>query len=308
MFLFRPTAVQFKGVACGPTALLLEGVACSPTALLLEGRSHLRHHADMKASASLSRPLVQRLAVIVAVVIQIGATFLPDLGFGEQIGDRSDSVRTLITPSGWAFAIWGPLFLGSALFAIWQALRAQRHNPLLDRIAWPASIALAAQGVWATYTQFASLTFVSALIILVSLGGLLFCLRVLSRAEALSPGERWFAALVLSALAAWLTAASIVNISASLVYHGIGGGFANPLVAAVMVGVGGVVAALAVGRSRGNPWYALVFCWALAAIYYRGGQEAQIIAFACIASGAVVLLVTLASLARAGNRRHWLGV
>ncbi|NBC88216.1 MAG: hypothetical protein GVX90_01745, partial [Alphaproteobacteria bacterium] len=235
----------------------------------------------MTRSDPITRPLLQRLAVILAVMVQIGATFLPDLGFGEQIGDRSDSVRTLITPSGWAFAIWGPLFIGSAVFAIWQALPAQRGNPLLGRIAWPAAIALAAQGVWATYTQFANLTFVSALIILISLGGLLLCLRALSLARELSAGERWFAALVLSALAAWLTAASIVNISASLVYHGIGGGFANPIAAAVMVGVGGVVAALAVARSKGNPWYALVFCWALAAIYFRGGQEAGIIAIAC---------------------------
>lgn len=274
---------------------------------VLSFRRSMGHHARMRASETRTRPLVQRIAVILAVVIQIGATFLPQLGFGEQIGDRSDSARTLITPSGWAFAIWGPLFLGSAVFAIWQALPAQRDNRLLARIAWPAAIALAAQGVWATYTQFANLTFVSALIILVSLGGLLACLRALVRAERLSAGERWFAALVLSSLAAWLTAASIVNISASLVYHGVGGGFTDPIAAAVMVGVGGLVAALAVGRSKGNPWYALVFCWALAAIFYRGGQEAEVIAIACIASGALVLLVTLASLARADNRRHWLG-
>ncbi|QIQ86922.1 hypothetical protein [Erythrobacter sp.] len=262
----------------------------------------------MRSPSPATRPLVQRVAVILAVVVQIGATFLPQLGLGDPIGDRSDSVRTLITPSGWAFAIWGPLFFGSAVFAIWQALPAQRGNALLDRIAWPAAIALAAQGVWATYTQFENLTFVSALIILVSLGGLLFCLRALSAVEALSAGERWLAGLVLSALAAWLTAASIVNISASLVYHGVGGGFANPLAAAVMVGVGGVVAALAVVRSKGNPWYALVFCWALAAIYYRGGQQADVIAAACVASGALVLVVMLASLSRSANRRHWIGV
>ncbi|KPP91255.1 hypothetical protein [Erythrobacter sp. HL-111] len=262
----------------------------------------------MRSPGQPARSLVQRLAVVFAVVVQVGATFLPDLGLGEEIGDRSASVRTLITPSGWAFAIWGPLFLGSAAFALWQALPAQRDNPLLARIAWPAAVALAAQGVWALYTQFANLTFVSALIILVSLAGLLACLRALSAAERLSAGERWFAALVLSALAAWLTAASIVNISASLVYHGIGGGSANPLAAAAMVGVGGLVAALAVARSRGNPWYALVFCWALAAIHARGGQEAESIAIACFASGALVLAAALFGLARPANRRHWLGV
>ena len=253
------------------------------------------------------RPLVQRLAVIIAVFVQIGATFLPQLGFGDPIGDRSDSVRTLITPSGWAFAIWGPLFLGSALFALWQALPAQRGNALLGGIAWPAAIALAAQGVWATYTQFANLTFVSAIIILVSLGGLLVCLRTLSAQPSLSNGERWFAGLVLSALAAWLTAASIVNISATLVYHGVGGGFAYPEAAAAMVGIGGVIAALAVARSKGNPWYALVFCWALLAIYFRGGQQSSLIAYACIAAGGLVVVATVKRLSSADNRRHWLG-
>ena len=254
-----------------------------------------------------TRPLVQRLAVIIAVVVQIGATFLPQLGFGDPIGDRSDSVRTLITPSGWAFAIWGPLFLGSALFALWQALPAQRDNALLGRIAWPAAIALAAQGVWATYTQFANLTFVSAIIILVSLGGLLVCLRALSAQPSLTNGERWFAGLVLSALAAWLTAASIVNISATLVYHGVGGGFAYPEAADAMVGIGGIIAALAVARSKGNPWYALVFCWALLAIYFRGGQQSSFIAYACIAAGALVVVATAKCLLSADNRRHWLG-
>lgn len=262
----------------------------------------------MTSPSIATRPPLQRAAIILAVFVQIGATFLPALGMGDPIGDRSDSVRTLITPSGWAFAIWGPLFLGSAVFAIWQALPAQRESLLLNRIAWPAAIALAAQGVWAIYTQFNNLTWVSVVIILTSLGGLLMCLRTLSSQPKLNPGERWFAALVLSALAAWLTAASIVNVSAALVYHGFGGGFAYPMWTAAMVAIGGVIAALAVLGSRGNPWYALVFCWALLAIYFRGGQEAQSIAYACMAAGALVILAVLAALSKPENRKHWIGV
>ena len=126
-----------------------------------------------------NRPQAQRWAVIIAVVMQIGAGFLPRFGIGEFIGTRSDAVRTLITPAGWAFAIWGPLFLLSVAFAIWQALPSQRTNALLDRIAWPAAVALAAQGVWSIYTQIANLTVVSVMIILVSLVGLLVVLRCL---------------------------------------------------------------------------------------------------------------------------------
>jgi hypothetical protein len=254
------------------------------------------------------RPTAQRIAILLAVFWQIGATFLPQLGLGEAIGDRSDSVRTLITPSGWAFAIWGPLFLGSAIFAIWQALPGQARNDLAGRIGWWAALALSAQGAWATYTQFANLTFVSALIIMTSLTGLLAIVRILVRYErAFTGAERWLIALLFSALAAWLTAATIVNVSASLVYHGVGGNFAHPLITAAMIVVGGVIAAAAVQRSAGNPWYTAVFCWALLAIHQRGGQEAAEIAAACIVAALLVIAAMVSGLRHRTNRRRWLG-
>lgn len=256
----------------------------------------------------IERSGAQRIAIILAVVWQIGATFLPQLGLGEQIGDRSDAVRTIITPSGWAFAIWGPLFFGSAVFAIWQALPKQRDNALLARIGWWAALALAAQGAWATYTQFANLTAISAIIIATSLVGLLAIMRIMvgfPRHFTLS--ERLVVTIVFSALAAWLTAATIVNISATLVYYGVAGGFDYPLVGAAIVLVGGLIASLAVLRSRGNPWYTLVFCWALLAIYFRGGQEAQSIALACIVSGVLVIGSMIAGLRNAENRKRWFG-
>ena len=254
------------------------------------------------------RSILQRLAIIVAVIVQIGATFLPQLGFGEPIGDRSDSVRTLITPSGWAFSIWGFLFLGSAIYAVWQALPAQKDNALLNRIGWYSVVALAAQGVWATYTQFANLTVISAIIILVSLVGLLAILRELvALHRPFTTGERWIVALTFSALAAWLTAASIVNISATLAYYGVGGNFAHPYITAAIIGVGGAIASLAVWRSRGNPWYSAVFCWALLAIFFRGGQENIAIAIACGLSALAVIYAMLAKLSDRADRHHWLG-
>ncbi|WP_369766096.1 aquaporin [Erythrobacter sp. SD-21] len=254
------------------------------------------------------RSAFQRLAIILAVVVQIGATFLPQLGYGEPIGDRSDSVRTLITPAGWAFAIWGPLFFGSAFYAIWQALPAQRDNVLLAQIGWPSVLALSMQGVWAIYTQFANLTVISALIIVTSLAALLVILhRLVAFERPFSLAERTIVAITFSALAAWLTAASIVNISASIVYHGVGGSGQFPMITAMIVAVGGVIAAVAVARSRGNPWYALVFAWALFAIYMRGGQENGAIALATLVAGLLVLGAVVVALKAKANRHHWFG-
>lgn len=253
------------------------------------------------------RPTLQRIAIILAVVWQIGSSFLPQFGLGEPIGDRSDSVRTLITPSGWAFAIWGPLFFGSAVFALWQALPRQADNALVARIGWWSALALAAQGAWATYTQFANLTAVSAVIILCSLVGLLAILWIMVRFERdFTLAERLIVGVTFSALAAWLTAATIVNITASLVYHGVGDG-RNAMLTAGLIVVGGLIAATAVARSRGNPWYALVFCWALLAIFFKGGQQAQSIATGCAVSAILVMAAAAFGLRDAANRRRWFG-
>jgi len=257
--------------------------------------------------ASMGRPPVQRVAIILAVVVQIGAGFLPRFGIGEFIGDRSDAVRTLITPAGWAFAIWGPLFALSVAFAVWQALPAQRNNALLARIAWPAAIALAAQGVWSTYTQLANLTVISVVIILVSLAGLLVVLRGLVAAPALSRGERLFAAPAFSALAAWLTAASIVNVAASLKYHGIVGADPAPVTATVMIVIGAAIAAVAAASVRGAPLYGLVFSWALFAINAAGGQRFPALGWAAVGGIVLVLAVTVWQLSHKDNRRHWFG-
>lgn len=254
---------------------------------------------------SVNRPVAQRWAVIAAVVIQIGAGFLPRVGIGEFIGDRSDAVRTLITPAGWAFAIWGPLFALSVAFAVWQALPAQRSNALLARIAWPAAIALGAQGVWSTYTQLANLDALSVIIILVSLVGLLIVMRALVAEASLSLRERWLVAPAFSALAAWLTAASIVNVAACLKYFGVGGPDPAPGLATVMIVIGSAIAAMAAARLRGAPLYGLVFAYALFAINAASGARFPAVGGAATGGIILVLAVTAWQLSRKDNRCHW---
>lgn len=265
----------------------------------------MNEHTDDRA---ISRSMAQRIAPILAVILQIGATFLPNLGIGESIGSQSDSVRTLITPAGWAFAIWGPLFFGSALFAIYQALPSHKTNRLFQRIAWPASGAFAANGLWAMYTQLNDLDAISVIIIAGGLFCALLTVRAFSRIDReLAKSERWLAALPLSGLAAWLTAATIVNISAALTYYGVGGNYSHPGVAAAVVLVGGIIAALAVSRERANPVYALVFLWALAAIYFDGGQREAIVGYAAIGSAILVIVAFAITIRRPENRRRWFG-
>lgn len=230
---------------------------------------------------------VAMIAVLVAAVLQILTPLLPQLGIGAPIGARSDSVRTLITPAGWAFSIWGALYAGSLAFAIYQLLPAQRSNGLVEQVRWPAAGAFLGNAIWAAYTQVYGLSAISVVIIAWTLVCLLVIYRAVSDAQ-LSSGERWLVYLPLSALTAWLTVATTVNIAASLRFHGVEGGAAAALIGAAVVVVGGLIAAVALVRGRGNLPYAAVFLWALAAIYAAGGQVAGLIAAAC---GVAALMV-----------------
>jgi hypothetical protein len=85
------------------------------------------NHAHSATPLAIAAPLI-------CAILQILTPILPQLGIGEPIGDQSDMVRSLVTPAGWAFSIWGPLYAGSTLFAVFQALPSQRENRLLAQI------------------------------------------------------------------------------------------------------------------------------------------------------------------------------
>lgn len=241
-----------------------------------------------------------RWLVVATAILQVLVPVLPSLGFGEPIGSQSDDVRTLVTPAGWAFAIWGPLYTGAFVFAAYQFLPRHADDRLLDKLRWPATGAFMGNAVWALYTQSFGLSAISALIIIFTLTCLLRCYRIFaSREGGFTTGQRWLVALPLSALAAWLTAATIVNIAASLRFHGVEAGDAAPLVSAAVVIVGGAVAALALARGGGNPPYALVFLWALSAIYAAGGQKADAVAWAAALSVILVVIGAIAGFKRA---------
>jgi hypothetical protein len=241
------------------------------------------------ASRSAGNDAAPCAAVIVFAVLQILTPALPTLGIGESIGAQSQAVRTLITPAGWAFGIWGPLYTGSALFALYQALPGQRNNALVAALRWPAAGAFAGNALWAAYVQVAGLSAPSVLVIAWTLGCLLIAFRrLVAWPNALTVGERWCAWLPLSALAAWLTVATTVNTAAALRFHGVEGGSATPVIAAAIVMVAGAIAGTALLRGRGNPAYGVVLLWALSAIYASGGQAAAPVA---IASGLAAVLV-----------------
>ncbi|MEV0006211.1 hypothetical protein AB0H28_28555 [Micromonospora sp. NPDC050980] len=71
------------------------------------------------------------------------------LGKGEQTR-RYD---TVITPPGYAFVIWAPIFAGCALSTVGQCLPDGRSHPVSRRSGWPLAGAYAANTAWSLAAQ-----------------------------------------------------------------------------------------------------------------------------------------------------------
>lgn len=76
----------------------------------------------------LARQVTLVLATVLTLVMNYLSNALPL--FGNTNGQISDSLPNAFTPAGLTFAVWGPIFLGLAVFAVYQALPAGRSRAM----------------------------------------------------------------------------------------------------------------------------------------------------------------------------------
>jgi hypothetical protein len=174
------------------------------------------HEADVAERAGAADVVRQVLTVVGAVGQVVAGSF--GFIFGLDVGRISDEYGTLITPAGYAFAIWGPIFLLTLVYAAYQATPARRTSPLLRHVGLP--IALACLGDTAWEILFPTRQFVAAQLVIVgilaSLLVAMWWLAAHARAHDLAGAERWLVALLLGLFCGWLTAATLAGLAITL--------------------------------------------------------------------------------------------
>src|SRR5512133_815423 len=80
------------------------------------------------------RQYVNLLTVILALVVNILASALPLNG--QNTGEISDRFKVYFVPAGYVFAIWGLIYIGWMVFAVYQFLPAQKESPRLRRLGY----------------------------------------------------------------------------------------------------------------------------------------------------------------------------
>ncbi|WP_295947710.1 hypothetical protein [uncultured Xanthomonas sp.] len=233
------------------------------------------------------------LVLLMALAMPLVAWFSQRGAFGPTNGAISDRYPTLIVAAGYAFAIWGVIFLLDLAFGLWQSSARRRRVSALAQVRAPAALGFALTAAW--MPVFSQQHFLLALaVIWTALAAMLLAALRLSRDPAPESGQTLWAWLPLSLHAGWLSLAAFLNTAQVIVaYRWLSTERMLPWSLVLFA----LAAALLLGMNRamrGNLAYAAAALWALAAVYVK--QAASTLAGAQSAAWVALLLAAVLAL------------
>ena len=227
-------------------------------------------------------------AVLAAAVLEVVAPLVTINGPGSSPGSGSGP-DLLITPVGWAFAIWGVIYTLAIVQAV--SVLVTRTDTVSRRLQVDLVVLYVGGAVWIALAALDSSAATAAALLVMLVAGVDAVLTV-SR-DAIGPHR--LAVLTRASVglyAGWVTAAFFLNVSTALVDADV--------VEADVVGWQLVVVAVAVltllavlVATRGNVAYAVAGVWAMAGIAVTGSSDGTTEVLVGAIVGAVLIAATL---------------
>lgn len=239
----------------------------------------------------------KRIAVLnmLSVITAIFASYYSQLvGInGNTIGGLSAEYNNLFTPAGYAFAIWGPIYIGLLIFVIFQVYRSFLNQPKDER--------LFKTGPWFFIANFANASWVFAWLYEYTLLSIILMLIMLGSLIAIiikNNMERWDAPFKIIGFfwwpiclySGWITVATIANISAYLAKLGWSGGFLTEVQWAIIMIIAATIINITIIYTRNMREFALVGVWALVAIYVKQVDENTTLAYVGLIAALLILV------------------
>jgi hypothetical protein len=214
---------------------------------------------------------------------------------GQTVGAVSNQYNTLIAPDGYAFAIWGLIYLFLIMFVCYQwyiYFMLKQYTEIKHTGYWLA-LANIANGVWiiAWLNESIGLSMLLIFTLLVSL----IVLTHRHRLEIWNAPKRtiifiwWPIAFYLG----WIIVAAVSNVAAYFVSINWQGGFLSPASwTIIMIGIATVIY-LGLIFSRNLRESAMVGIWAFIAIAVRHWNDYSGIAIAALTGAGILLVIVL---------------
>jgi benzodiazapine receptor len=243
--------------------------------------------------------LVRAIAVAVLAVVQVAAGPLTMLALGPSSNNAaiSDANTSPVTPAGYAFSIWGLIYLACLAFAVYQLLPGQRGQEVHRRSGWWLAAAFFCSAVWLPI--FGTRTLWLAQVVIVAL---VFCLvMAVVNLSRCGPAAAWRERLLLRLPATlylgWATLASSAGFGTTFRSLGMPerAGWVTG-VSVALIAAAAAVSLFVVTRETATVGFVFTACWALIGIVVATFESP--VRFAALAAFAVLIAVTVARTVR----------
>lgn len=242
--------------------------------------------------------MIRQWTNVVAFVGMLVVNYLSNaLPFNDLTATMiSDQFDIFFVPAGYAFSIWGLIYLGLLAFVIYQALPAQRENPRLRNIGYWFAVSCAANIAWLFLWHYEQLPWSLLLMVTLLASLIVIYLRLGTGRTKATPSESWFIRLPFSLYMGWISVATIANATQLLDFLGWDGWGIEPAIWAIIMLAVGVGLALAMSLTRGDVAYLLVLAWAFAAIGVKQATTPLVSVSAYVAAAAAGILALVGGL------------
>lgn len=235
----------------------------------------------------------QAPAILAAAVAQIAFARLTDFAhIGQNVEVRSALAGHPLVPLGFAFAIWGAIYLYSLVGAVWQLGQRQRNNGALRTVGWNMAGIYLINALWQVWVPLRGFDIISVVMtgtaLALGISGLIH-LKSLN----LSRRDEWLVAGPLALVTGWLTAAFTLNITSALVAAH------NPVVnpIAVNISVAFLIGLIVVGAVVINATHSLLYSaalmWALLWVMLANIYRDHFLAMSSVALGGMVTVAAI---------------
>jgi hypothetical protein len=241
-----------------------------------------------------TQSILWRWVTLVAVLVNVFFNYYLNAKpiSGKTIGDVSNQYPTLITPAGYAFSIWGIIYLSIIIYAIVQILPSQQKRQIYNQLTWPLTATSMLTIAWLISFSFEYI----ALSVLIILGMLLTAIILFGKAKqaVLRDEARFWVAIPFALYIAWLSVATIVNTSVWLKDMGWQGGSLGetPWTIGMLCVV--LIVGIVISYTFRDIVYPLVISWAAIAIYVaRQNENESVVALTALLTGISIALWTI---------------
>ena len=239
---------------------------------------------------------MRALVLLAAIAMPVVAWLTNSGTFGPDNGTMSDRYPTLLVASGYAFAIWGLIFLLDVIYAAWQLGGTRKSDDTLTRIAPWAAAGFLLTAIWMPLFSMAQFWLCLAVIIGATVC-LTRCAMILSHDRTPQEGQWRWAWAPLSLHAGWLTLATFLNVAQVVVAYGLASTTHMLGWSLVLFLLAALLLLMMNLRMRGNIDYALAALWALVAVFVKqsnsGLPGADTAAWVALAIAVLLALQTL---------------